>query len=327
MGSKVKKGDTLAVLDPEEFELRVQQAESQWRQARASLGLAEDASEADLDPQKAPSVRQEKAMLNDAKSKLERAQTLYRQRAVAIEELQQLEAAEDAAQARYDSSLNAVDEKLAVLGVRRTELAMARREQKEATIVAPFDGIVRERHVAPGVYVQIGSPVVSLVRTNPLRFRAGVPEIDAMRIEVGQNVRIKPEGRDELIEAPIARISPSVDPSSRALAIEVDVPNGESKLRAGLFGEAEIVVDPDAQALAVPESAVREFAGVEKVWTIENGKAVEKPIRSGRRENGYVEILDGLSPGTMVASDALKTKPGPVVIRDTEVGQSVQHSE
>jgi RND family efflux transporter MFP subunit len=201
-----------------------------------------------------------------------------------------------------------------LVAVHRAALALALQAQADAVIEAPFDGVVEERHVAPGVYLQLGEPVLTLVRTNPLRFRAGVPEREAMLVELGQAVRIMIAGHAHSIQAEVTRISPSLDMSSRSLLVEVDVPNPGFRLRTGLFAEAEIVVDPEARTLAVPAPAVSEFAGVEKVWVVRGDEAQEQRIRSGRRDGQLIEILDGLAPGDRIAVDAKKGSAGPVVV-------------
>jgi RND family efflux transporter MFP subunit len=313
LGSVVRQGDVLARLDPEEFDLRVQQAAAQLEQVRAKLGLKPDDPDEKLDRLKSPPVLQEAALLEEARSSAQRARVLAERRAITTEELQQRQAALEVAEARYKSALNTVDEQIASLGVHRAALGLAKEAQADAVIRAPFDGIVARRHVAPGVYLQTGESVVDLVRTNPLRLRAGVPERHAMRIRIGQAVKIQLAGQAQPLEAAITRISPSLDQSSRSLVIEADVSNPEGRLRTGLFAEAEIIVDPHAKTLAVPAAAVIEFAGVEKVWIVEAGEAKELRVRTGRRDHGLVEILEGLEPGHRIAADGRRGRAGKVV--------------
>jgi len=312
LGTTVKQGQTIALLDLEEFELRVQQAAAQVAQARASVGLKPGVPDHNLDPTKAAIVRQEKAVLEEARLNLARAKRLSARNVVTTEELQTREAAVNVAQARYDSALNSVQEQVALLALRRAELALAQKVQAYGTIKSPFAGVIQERHVAQGAYVTIGHPVVTLVRTNPLRFRAGVPERSSTRIKVGQQVRLSIENGEAPIVASISRVSPALDVSSRSLIIEADVDNSAGRIRAGLFAEAEIVVGPQDQALAVPSSTVAEFAGVEKVWVVENEKMQAKRVRTGRRVGDLVEIVDGLSAGETILLDADQGRDGAV---------------
>jgi RND family efflux transporter MFP subunit len=300
IGSVVRKGDVLASLRIEEFELRVRHAEAQVQSLRAKVGLKPGADDAKLDRTKAPPVRLERTMLDDAKAKVDRARSLQGQRAIPAEEVQTLEAALRVAEAKYDSSLNLVEEQIALLGVAKQDLGLAIQARDDATIRAPFDGTVQQRLVAPGVFLQVGTPVVTLVRTDPLRFRAGVPEREALKVAVGQAVRVHIEGMREPVVGTVTRIAPALEMNSRSLTIEADVPNSGGKLRAGLFAHGDVVVDPAAKAVVVPKTAVTEFAGVEKVWVVEKGQPREARLRTGRRESERLEVLDGVKPGDVI---------------------------
>jgi multidrug efflux system membrane fusion protein len=222
------------------------------------------------------------------------------------------------AQARYDSALNAVREQIAALTMHRAELDLAVEAQSNATVRAPFAGVVAARHCGPGAFLQIGSSVATLVRIDPLRFRAGVPEREAKNIQVGQNAELRIEGQKAPRVAQVSRTSPVLDLASRSLVVEIDVPNPDSSVEGaiggGIFAEADVVVDPEAQVLAVPESAVSEFAGVQKVWVLKDGQAAPRRIVTGRVADGWVEILEGLAPGETIAFDAARVLPGPVRI-------------
>jgi multidrug efflux pump subunit AcrA (membrane-fusion protein) len=91
------------------------------------------------------------------------------------------------------------------------------------------------------------------------------------------------------------------------------VPNPQLELHAGLFAEAEIIVNPDEQAIIVPRSAVSRFAGVQKVWIVAEGKAKQQTIRTGREDDNRVEILDGLEVGMTIVLNASEGHDGPVV--------------
>jgi RND family efflux transporter MFP subunit len=317
LGSMVKQGQEIAALETEEFDLRVQQAEAQVGQARAALGLAEGESEDLLDPAKAAPVLQEKALLVEAQLLLQRRRALSSKRVITTEELQQAESVLRVAEAKYESALNSVHANLALLKVRKAELATARQTRLDAVFKAPFAGVIEARHVAPGSYVSVGDPVATLVRTNPLRFRAAIPERSSTRIRVGQSVRVFVEGESTVIEAKVSRVSPSLDLASRSLIIEADIDNGTGRFRTGLFAEGEIVVDENDRALAVPQASIVAFAGVEKVWVVREDKARSQRVRTGRREAGLVEITEGLQAGDVVLSDGLQGREGPVRITTT----------
>lgn len=315
LGDMVEQGATIAALELEDFELRVQQAEAQVAQARAALGLRSDQPDSQLDPLKAPPVLQERAMLDEAQFNIDRRRPLVGSGVVTTQELQQLEAALRVAQARYQSAVNSVQEQIALLKVRRAELALAEQLRADAVFKAPFTGAIQECQVAPGSYVNIGSPVATLVRTDPLRFRAGVPELSSQRVRVGQTIRILLDGGAAPLEAKISRISPALDLTSRSLIIEADVANPDGRLRTGLFAEAEIIVGPDDRALLIPRDSIVNFAGLEKVWVVVEGRASARRIRTGRQDGAWVEVLEGLEAGETILSDGQRGREGVVRIQ------------
>jgi RND family efflux transporter MFP subunit len=310
VGTSVEAGQPVAELDTADFELMVQQAEAQVLQARAAIGLKPGVPDDQIDPLKAPPVLQEWAVLEEARMNVDRVKGLAGRGVLTQEEIQARESALRVAEARYASSLNMVQVQIAALKLRRAELAMALQHLEDAVLKAPFVGIIQETHVAPGSYVTVGQPVVALVRVDPLRFRAGIPERSAVGVDVGQPITLKLEGQLQPIQARISRISPALDITSRSLIIEADLENSDGKLRTGLFAEAEILVDADQQTLAVPASSIISFGGVEKVWTVVDGKAAPRQIRTGRRDNKLVEVLSGLEPGEFVVSNGDEGREG-----------------
>jgi RND family efflux transporter MFP subunit len=316
LGSVVKKGDSLVTLDRSELDLRVQLAEANLRQACAAIGLTPEGDENQVDYKNSPRVELEQALIEEAQAAVTRGKQLLPTRAITGAEYDTMVAQLKAAQARYDSAMNGVAEQVSLIGVRRKELALAQQAVIDANIVAPFDGIVEERRVSPGEYVQVGQAVLTLVRTDRLRFTAGVPESKAAPIKRGQRVEIRIAGKQEPVAAVISRVSPTVTLTSRAVRIEADVTNPELQLQAGLFAEADIIVDPDDETLAIPATAVSRFAGVQKVWLVADGAARQQTVRAGREIDGRVEILDGLKAGDTVVANAADGHDGPVIAVD-----------
>jgi HlyD family secretion protein len=158
-----------------------------------------------------------------------------------------------------------------------------------------------------------------------LRFTAGVPESRAAAIRVGQQVQIElGEPGATPPPATISRVSPTVMQSSRSILIEADVPNPSLQLQAGLFAEAEIVIDANSQAIVVPASAVSRFAGVQKVWTVVDGVAKQQTVRTGREDDKRVEIVDGLAAGSVLVLKAAEGQDGPVVAIEQPAGATLQ---
>lgn len=317
LGSRAAAGQTLARLAPIDYELRVQQAESALQQARARLGLPKDGTAEAIDPDTTAIVRQAKAVRDDAQLTYDRLATFVQRGISARSELDAADAALKVADSRHQDALEEVRNRQAVLAQRRSELALARQELADTSLVAPFPGMIRERQGSLGQFVAAGTPIVTLVRMHPLRLQADVPEREATEVRVGQTVRVRLEGDPETYTGRIVRVSPAIDETSRSLRVEAEVGNEDARIRPGSFATAEIVVAADVPAIVVPTSAIVAFAGVDKVLAVQEGKVAERRVVVGRRQGDRVEILEGLAagdlvirePGNLVDGEAVRVTP------------------
>lgn len=304
LGDVVKAGDPLVTLETDEFELLVSQVQAQLNQARSAVGLTGSEVNDSLDPEKSPPVRQARAVWNETQASLDRATSLKKQGAISEGEYDVVASAERVAEARYAASLNAVREKLAVIGVKRAELALAQQRLADAVIRAPFAGRILNRRATPGGYISAGDAVVTLVRTNPIWFRGTLPERYAAQLRTGLQVDIRISSLQSPLLAEVTRISPTLDLTSRSLSFEAKLDNADQEIRAGLFATAEVVLNPGAESIVVPQSAVHSFAGSEKVWKVIDGIAQQLEIATGVRRDGNVEITEGLAAGDTILTDA-----------------------
>ena len=113
---------------------------------------------------------------------------------------------------------------------------------------------------------------------------------------------VRVEGGAHDYEGRIRRLSPTISEQNRVLIVEAEIAN-PGGLRPGGFARAEIVTNSGDVAVTVPANAVVTFAGIEKVITVENGKAKEKPITTGRHAETWTEILSGVGVGESVVLD------------------------
>ncbi len=315
LGSVVRRGQVIAEIDPVDYKLKVEQSEAALQQARARLGLAPQGDDDRVDTEQTATVRQARARLDEAKTNRDRAATLVSQGVISRAEFDSQEAAYKVAQSNYQDAIEEIRNRQAVLAQRRTELALARQQLSDTSISAPFDGMVQEKRASIGEYLAAGAPVVTIVRVNPLRFRGEVPERDAHAVRTGQQVRLSVEGDAAIYTGRIVRLSPTISEQNRVLVVEAEVGNN-GNLRPGAFARADIVTSEGSMAVTVPSSAVTVFAGIEKVILVQNGKAVEKPVTTGRRGDNWIEILSGVSVGDSVVIDPGNLQSGqPVVIQ------------
>jgi RND family efflux transporter MFP subunit len=300
LGDSIETGSPMVTIDDSQFKLLVSQAEAQLQQGRSAVGLREGDPLEKLNPDNAAPVREARAIWEEAEQAVRRIRRLAEQNAISETDVEVAEAAERVAAARLTSAQNGVREKLALIAAQMSQLGLAKQNLVDTVVVAPFKGKIQNRDVAVGTYVQPGQTLFTLTRLSPIRFRAAVPERYTHQLKPGQEVRLNIDLSQQEFVVKIARISPALDPLSRSLTFEALIDNADESLRSGLFAEGVVVLDPEAKAIVVPTSCLVRFAGVDKVWKIENETLREQVVRLGRLEEKACEILDGLKLGDMV---------------------------
>lgn len=244
IGSRVKKGDLLAEIDAPDLTAA---AEARAEEARAATQRVTEA---------AALVRSAEALARAAKSEADRLIDLASGGTVTSKVRDEAEARAAAAQAR-------IAEAEAAIAAAEAEALAAKARQTEAEaalaftrITAPFDGLVVARHANPGEFLGEGSPKAELFvveQTEPLRVRLHVPEHAAALTGAGDPVRLQLGGLE--IPTRLSRVSGSLDPTTRTLAAEVDLPN--TSLTPGTFGTATVTTAHLENAVFLPLSAVR----------------------------------------------------------------------
>ncbi|MFL6259707.1 MAG: efflux RND transporter periplasmic adaptor subunit [Thermoanaerobaculia bacterium] len=308
IGSPVRRGQVVARLAPTDFELRVRQAETALQQARTQLGLSPSGTSDAVDPAQTAGVKQAAATLKQAQLNRDRMAKLFEEQLIPRSDLDTVEANLGVAEGRYQEAVETSRTRQGLLFQRKSELEIARQQLADSVLTAPFDGAIRERLVSPGDYLAAGTPVAVLVRMHPLRLKLAVPEREAAGIRTGQPVQLTVEGVPDKHTGRVARISPAISEDNRTLMVEAEVPNTDGGLRPGAFARAEIVIQAGDTAVLVPASSVVTFAGIEKVVSVKDGKAVEKKVRTGRHAGDQVEIVDGVKAG-----DPVIVQPGNIV--------------
>jgi RND family efflux transporter MFP subunit len=316
MASTVQEGQALVELERVDYQLKVEQAAAALAQVRAELGLAPDAKDDSVDIESTALVRQARATYDEAQAHLARARSLVKEGLMTRMELDTAEAGAVRAETGLQSAREQVGLRQASIRQRRSELRLAQQQLADTVIRAPINGVVQVRHTSAGAYLTAGAPVLEIVRINPLRLRVAIPEREASSVRAGQPVRVTLEGDAARYAGKVARLAPAIEQQSRSLLVEADIEN-PGNLRPGSFAHAQIVIG-QTPALTVPSSAVVQFAGLHKVLTVQNGKAVEKRVTIGKRSGDRVEIESGLKrgdsvvvrPGSLQHGQAVRAVPG-----------------
>lgn len=232
------------------------------------------------------------AEYRDARRQLRRLWELVKQQIVPESEV-------DTAQARLESTRAAVAEAQAALDERR--------------ITAPFAGVVGLRKVSPGSLVQPGDPVATLATLDRLHVGFQVPLDILPRLWIGLEMRARVPGVEKSFSGRVTSIDNTVDPATRAIAVEAEL------LKPGLFVTLDLVLE-SRKAVVIPEQALVLEGRQAYVYVATPGGIVERrAVTTGERRPGIVEISHGLSVGTPVVSAGVqKVRVGqPVRLQST----------
>jgi membrane fusion protein (multidrug efflux system) len=181
------------------------------------------------------------------------------------------------------------------------ELAKVRLGKTE--IRAPFGGVVGFRLSSVGAYVQAGQPIVNLENIDTLKVDFRVPEARLADVKVGLDVKVIVDAHPgRAFYGRIYAIDPLVDVNGRALKVRARLDNADGALRPGLFARVEVSGDSSQNVVLIPESALMPRGAENLVYLIQDGKAVQKPVRLGQRRAGIVEVVQGVGAGEMVVT-------------------------
>lgn len=310
LGDRVAAGDPLIELDSEKLQYRAEGQRAALDQARARYGASADA---ELPPlEKVPSVVSTSAQLAEAAQQLDRAKNLAARSLLSRSDLETAQTRYDTAKAAHDQALFSARQLRADIEAQSSSLRLAQRNLRDAIIRAPFDGYVAERLVSQGQYVQPQAPVMRIVRLQPLKLTAEVPEKFAPWIETGRGMVVRVDAfPDQAFDGKVVRIAPGVNLRSRAFAVEGEVPNPDGKLKPGTFARVQITTDRVEHAVTIPFAAVQNRYGTNRVFVVQDGKLVGREVVLGNRLGDRVEVAQGLEAGTpVVAADVEQLAAG-----------------
>ncbi|MEK6323795.1 MAG: efflux RND transporter periplasmic adaptor subunit [Acidobacteriota bacterium] len=302
-GGYVARGQIIALIDQRDAKLKVQQAEATLKQTMARLGMKEGER---FDPNRNPDVRVAKAQLDWEKMTLDRQTRLVENGDISRAVYDQAATAHNLAQARYQAAVDAVNQQLAVVEQQRASLNLAKKAITDTVVRSPISGAVKEKHASRGSYLAISGRIVTLVKVDPLRLRADIPEYAAAAVRTGQTMTLTVEAfPGRTFTGRVVRIGPSLNEQTRALTVEAQVANPSNLLRPGMFAKSTLITAKDAPAVMVPRRAVQIIAGLNKVFVIENGRVSERIVKTGANDGDLIEVVEGVKSGESVATSNL----------------------
>ena len=272
-GDAVTAGMVLATLDTNELAAQVMQADGQLLQAKANL---------------------EQNELN-----FRRMEMLSKKDAVALQTL-------DSARTQRD---------LAQGGVTAAEgnLLLLRARLENANIFSPLTGVVVKRYVQAGIFSKAGAPIVAVADVTSLLAKAVVGEAQISELKLGIPVTVKVNAlKDQQFKGTLTRLSPAAALPARTFTAEVNIPNPQGVLKAGMFAKAEISGLVRSNIVAIPESSLVLREDQQTVFVVADGnKVVQKVLKLGQAAGGWVEVLSGVQEGeTIVTAGTHKLKDG-----------------
>ncbi|MCD9026955.1 efflux RND transporter periplasmic adaptor subunit [Luteimonas sp. BDR2-5] len=235
-----------------------------------------------LDPDRPRlAVQQSRATMGKLENSYRRAQQLVGQQMISANDLDQIKFDLDNARAQYE---------------------MAQLELSYTTVTAPISGVISQRMIRTGNFVQINTPIFSIVDNSRIEATLNVPERELRVLKRGQPVRLQVDALPgETFDGVVERVSPVVDSGSGTFRV-VCAFEGSDMLRAGMFGRIRIDYDQRAAALVIPRSALLEDDDTAAVYTVRDGKAVRVPVTLGYIDGNLIEVRDGLSEGEPVVT-------------------------
>ena len=360
MGDNVPPGTPLVELDPVDANLAVLQAEAKFLSELSKLGLTREQAVSFVDKyginesiynadvvvkhiDGLPGVQQARTKLEKAKLDYNRQESVYRKNAGTLQDLQNAENEARQAEANFDNTVLTAKTTVAAALSSWVALKVAEQDRTDMVIRAPepsslppgikvgsqVNYAITKRFIHEGQRIKEGEAVFEIVVDNPIRIWANVPERYRGVVPADAFVRLKAQSHpNETFEGRVARINPAVDAASRTFQVEAIISNTERMLPPGGFARGEIITARSEEAVVVPLQAVYSFAGVTKIYLVEEGKARGYEVRTGRQYGPEIEVIatgDSLPHAGFVVdtgqSVLAKLAEGtPVIVREPGTG-------
>lgn len=298
LGDRVSRGQQLAKIEDQEIREQVKQAEASFQVAQAT-------------------IRQREADLKFAEVNLDRSKSLFGRQLLPRQSLDDAEARAAAATAQLDLAR-------AQFAQAQARLDELRINFDNTSITSPVNGFVGRRNVDPGAWASNNTPVVSVVDISSVRLVANVVEKDLRLVSVGDPARVQVDAfPGETFSGRIARVAPVLDPTTRTAEIEIEVPNGDFRLKPGMYARMGVTIETRKNATLVPKSSVVDYDSKRGVFTMTaENKAKFLPIETGLEDAQRVEVRAGLTTAdTLVTSGASSLRDNDTLVVAGQGGQ------
>ena len=219
-----------------------------------------------------------------------------------FERIRTLRESQAASQARLDAARTQLSTARAQLAAAEAQLGLAELALRNASVAAPFDGLVARRFVSVGDHVSEGGLLFDLVALDPIEVEFHLAERDSSRVSVGDTVEVRVAPYpDEVFPARVHVVSPRIDPATRTLRVLARLENRERRLRPGLFARVEVGVSVRERVPMIPEQAVLQRSDGSVAFVVRDGNRAERRnVRLGVFRDGLAEVVSGVAVGEQV---------------------------
>ena len=296
IGDRVRAGQPLAEIEAPELEDQVGQAKAALQQTQASL----DQAQANLE--------QGKANLGLAKLTADRWRELAAEGVVSRQDNDNYQAQYQAQTANVQALEKAITAQRSNIGAAEANLARLNEMENYRVVKAPFDGVITVRNVDVGALVTTGTTLLfRMAQTGTLRIYVNVPQANASAIHVGQPARLTVSNLPgRTFTGTITRTANALDPNSRTLLAEVQVPNGDGALLPGMYSDVDLTNSRTDPPLLIPSDALIVRAGGTQAAVVRPDHTVHmQKIVVGRDYGDRLEVMSGLQEG-----ESIMTNPG-----------------
>jgi RND family efflux transporter MFP subunit len=292
IGDRVKAGQVIAEIDAPEIDQQIRQAEATVEQALAAVEQAE------------ANLEQGKANRELARTNADRWKTLYTRGLVPQHESDQYQAQLAVQTANVQALEKAVSAQRSNVTAARANLARLQEVQGYRLVKAPFDGIITLRNLDAGALVTTGNTLLyRIAQTQTLRTYVNVPQTNANAVRVGQSAILTVSnfpGRTFL--GTVTRMANALDPSSRTMLVEIDVPNADATLLPGTYADVSLSASRSNPPLVLPAAAIMFRTDGAQVAVVQDGTLHLQKITIGRDYGDRVEVVQGLNEGATILS-------------------------
>ena len=315
-GSPVHKGQLLAILENRDLSAAAQENQGAFSQAQATYETTTAAGVPE-EMQKAEAEAQQTKQALDAQEKVfQSRQQLYQEGALPRKELDQSQVEVVQARNQYSIAKRHLDTLQAVGKQQELKAAAGQLESAKgkymgaaaqlsySEIRSPIDGVVTDRPLYPGEMAAAGTAIVTVMDVSSVIAKAHIPQADAALLKLGDKGTMTVPGLGAPVEGKVTVVSPALDPNSTTVEVWLEAKNPKQQLKPGTSVQLSLTAKTVKDALVVPAAAVVTAADGSSAVMVagSDGKAHQKAVKFGIRQDDNVQILEGVSESDKVVS-------------------------